>query len=121
MVKISSFFNQPIRIDPENSARLVNVVVSTPREVIVDIDFATGQILAHPPASTELFICNPKDLRPRPGFTSSSNIVESYIIIRRRSDSQEEVPISISSKVPTSPIYYSLLRKIVKIQVVMLS
>eukprot|EP01126_Amoeba_proteus_P044957 TRINITY_DN5017_c0_g1_i1.p1 TRINITY_DN5017_c0_g1~~TRINITY_DN5017_c0_g1_i1.p1 ORF type:complete len:118 (-),score=1.16 TRINITY_DN5017_c0_g1_i1:658-1011(-) len=64
--------------------------------------------------ATETFICNPKDLRPRPSFTSASNLIEAYGIIRGRSETQEEVPVVVSKKIPTSAIYYALLRKIVK-------
>eukprot|EP01126_Amoeba_proteus_P014638 TRINITY_DN16471_c0_g2_i1.p1 TRINITY_DN16471_c0_g2~~TRINITY_DN16471_c0_g2_i1.p1 ORF type:complete len:154 (+),score=3.43 TRINITY_DN16471_c0_g2_i1:425-886(+) len=77
------------------------------------IDQTTGQILTHKPSSTVSFICNPRDLYPRPSFIAARNLIESYGIVRGRSNEQEEIPVSLSDKVPISPIYYSLLCKIV--------
>eukprot|EP01126_Amoeba_proteus_P024378 TRINITY_DN2456_c0_g2_i4.p1 TRINITY_DN2456_c0_g2~~TRINITY_DN2456_c0_g2_i4.p1 ORF type:complete len:180 (+),score=2.85 TRINITY_DN2456_c0_g2_i4:2218-2757(+) len=77
-------------------------------KVVIEIDQSTGEIMAHKPTFTRIYVCSPKDLRIQSSFSVAICPIEAYDVIRRRSEQQVEVLIMVSEKIPTSPVYYAL-------------
>eukprot|EP01126_Amoeba_proteus_P053268 TRINITY_DN6487_c1_g2_i10.p1 TRINITY_DN6487_c1_g2~~TRINITY_DN6487_c1_g2_i10.p1 ORF type:complete len:129 (+),score=1.63 TRINITY_DN6487_c1_g2_i10:548-934(+) len=71
----------------------------------------SGEIKTKLPETEHVFIRKPQDLRPILSTNLNVLLTHMYGLVRGRDQNLNEVPLSTTTKIPISFLYYSLMRR----------